>query len=87
MERQTNVDRPQAGEGRRYVGHWPDRETYGKALAEDLGLTDYMWEIPQVLRPYMVFDYERVIQDMCEVGGLDVVETPDGVHVYEAQSR
>ena len=86
MERQQRhtSDRPEAGPNRRYLGHWPDVTTYGRKLAEEMGLADYVWQVPRVIQPYVRLDYELIVRDMCEVGGLDVIEAPDGIHVYEA---
>ena len=65
------------------VGTWPDLAAFGRSLAEDLGMIDYIWQVPQVIRPYVQLDYEAIAGDICRAGGMAIVELEDGIRVYE----
>ena len=87
MERLTQPHTEEFGaedpEPRSHLGTWPDRAAFGQWLAEDLGLVDYLTQVPQVIRPYVRLDYEALVGDICRTGGLAIVEDDDGIRVYE----
>jgi len=67
-----------------HLGQWPDLAAYGETLAEDLGLVDYLQQIPRVLQPYVIFDHEALVRDMQLNGEVEIVEAEGGVvHVFQ----
>lgn len=65
----------------RYCGRFPDINAYVTELLADVGVANYRWQLPDVIRPYATFDTTRMAEDLQK--RLYITSASNGgIHVF-----
>lgn len=67
-----------------YRGSWESVPAYVAELFDDLGVQDYLREVPEWLTPYVRIDHEAFARDLELAGDIYAAETSQGVAVFDA---
>lgn len=67
-----------------YRGSWESVPAYVAELFDDLGVQDYLREVPEWLVPYVRIDHEAFARDRELSGDIYAAETNQGVAIFDA---
>jgi len=74
---------------RSYLGHYADRDTFGRELLAKFGADARIYRLPDWLRSYVRLDGEAVARDFERAGYFHIVDAPSsgGTFVFDAHER
>jgi antirestriction protein len=67
-----------------YLGRYRDLNAFGREIAADLGLDQYVAAVPKNLQPYVHIDSDSLARDMALGGEIATSEGREGLHVFLA---
>lgn len=70
-----------------FLGHYDSITAYAEQMADDLGYTHELAQLPEYLQQYVRFDYAALVRDLQASGDIATIDDPEGgVWIFNANA-